>query len=242
MESKTIGAICTMLCSTFGSAIADDLDSGFIDSFKSFNSNAWALAEYEFSHPHFDTDWRKENAIFGANEDLFGTGITLRIKPHSDKSPVGNKFSGASVRRTTRTHYGRYESWIRPAVGAGFVTGFFTYTGPHYGTQHDEIDIEFLGGNTREIHIAWFENGGLKNKFIELSFDAAEKPRLYAFEWLQDRINWFVENKLIFTINQKESPLPKNTFDVVCKCLGRRSFNRRLVGENTTKSIRRCLV
>jgi beta-glucanase (GH16 family) len=199
---------CMVHSGTGGFGLSETYDSGFIDQFKTLNSKTWEVAEYEFRHPHFDTDWAKRNALFGVPSNGQSSGLLLKVQPQALASKTGNKFVGASVRRKEPTRYGRYEAKVRPAKGAGFVTGFFTYTGPHYGTQHDEIDIEFLGKNTRQIHVAWFEDGHLTNKFIDLPFDAADKPRLYAFEWLPDRINWYAEGTLIYTTRQTMSTLP----------------------------------
>jgi beta-glucanase (GH16 family) len=193
---------------TVGFGLPEPMNNGFIDPFKILDSESWQVAEYEFPHPHFDTDWIKENAVFDALSTDQSSGLLLRIRPRATNSKNANNFTGASVRRKKSTQYGRYEAKIRPVKGAGFITGFFTYTGPHYGTQHDEIDIEFLGKNTKQIHIAWFKDGRLTNKFIDLPFDAADKARLYAFEWLPDRINWYVEDALIYTAWQTTSALP----------------------------------
>lgn len=183
---------------------AENVQLHFSDPLTQFDPRFWEIAEYTFSHPHFDTDWSKANAVFGENN-----GLALIIHPQKQTRPDGNKFLGASIRRKTKTQYGRYESWIKPAKGEGFVTGFFTYTGESYGTRHDEIDIEFLGGNTNQIHIAWFVDGKLTNKFIELPYDAAEKPYHYAFEWFPNRISWLANGTVIFSIQGDEHSLPK---------------------------------
>ncbi len=175
-------------------AAADD--AGFVDRFKSAGS--WHVAEYDFSHPHFDTDWRKARAVFG-------DGLTLTLGPHDAGL---NRFVGGSVRREVSTHYGRYEAVIQPARGDGLITGFFTYTGPHYGTRHDEIDIEFLGRDTTVMNIAWFVNGAMTDHRVPLGFDAADRPRLYAFEWLPDRLRWYAEDSLIFEHHIRDGAIP----------------------------------
>jgi beta-glucanase (GH16 family) len=174
---------------------------GWVAAFKSQNGargRDWHVAHYEFDHPSFDTDWRRDQL-------RVAEGLTLKLDPQTGGL---NRFAGASIRRETPSHYGRYEVELQAARGAGVVTGFFTYTGPHYGTRHDEIDIEFLGRNTRQMHVAWFVDGKLTNHFIDLGFDAADRPRRYAFEWWPDRLAWFAEGKMIFEHHARDGAIP----------------------------------
>ncbi|WP_165929170.1 family 16 glycosylhydrolase [Shimia isoporae] len=172
---------------------------GFEELFRVPPTNDWHVADYDFSHPHFDTDWSRKQVHLD-------DGVQLSLSP---KSTGKNGFAGASIRRTATTHYGRYEVEMQPARGEGVITGFFTYTGRYYGTRHDEIDIEFLGKDTTKLHVAWFVDGVLNNRFIDLGFDAAEKPRAYAFEWLPDRIRWYAEDTLIFEVTSADARLPE---------------------------------
>ncbi|MEP2782999.1 MAG: family 16 glycosylhydrolase [Pseudoruegeria sp.] len=187
-----------LLTLSAGTGIAEEPELSFIERFKSKDTQNWHVAEYDFNHPAFDTDWRKSQV-------LTGDGLSLALRPQSSGK---NRFVGGSIRREEVSHFGRYEVTLKAARGAGVVTGFFTYTGPHYGTRHDEIDIEFLGKNTRQMHVAWFVDGTLNNKFIDLDFDAADAFHSYAFEWNKDRIQWFADDALVFEIQAKDSPLP----------------------------------
>lgn len=171
----------------------------FTDRFSELNARDWYVAHYQFGHPHFDTDWEQ-------GQVRLHDGLVLSLTPQSGAE---NRFKGASLRRHTPTGYGRYETEIQAARGDGVVTGFFTYTGPHYGSRHDEIDIELLGKNTRQLHIATFVDGKLWNKFIDLGFDAAEAPHRYAFEWTPDAIRWYVDDELVYEKHASSGPLPE---------------------------------
>lgn len=175
-------------------AVADPL--AFADNFEGLG-NAWHVAEYDFDHHAFDTDWRRAQV-------RLADGLELHLTPHDGL----NRFVGGSVRREEPTHYGRYEVVMQPAKGDGLVTGFFTYTGPHYGTRHDEIDIEFLGKDTTQMHVAWFVDGEITNKFIDLGFDAADRPRAYAFEWRPEGLRWYAEGRLIFEHHTRDGAIP----------------------------------
>jgi beta-glucanase (GH16 family) len=172
--------------------------NGFEDRFDTLNPQNWAVADYIFGHPFFDTDWR-------ATQLSANSGLTLKLTPQKGRE---NAYIGASLRRYKPTGFGRYKVTVQAARGAGVITGFFTYTGPHYGTRHDEIDIEFLGKNTRQIHLATFVDGKMWHKFIDLGFDAADKPHSYAFEWDQNSVRWYVGDKMIYQRQAKDGAIP----------------------------------
>lgn len=186
-----------LLLSSLTVATAQE-DMSFIDRFKSLDMTDWHTAEYDFNHPAFATDWRKSQVVGGS-----GMTLTLAPAPHD-----ANRFIGGSIRRHGLSHYGRYEVVLKAARGAGLITGFFTYTGPYYGTRHDEIDIEFLGRNTRQLHAAWFVDGALTNRFIDLDFDAADAFNHYAFEWWPDRIVWYANGRKLFETTDQDGRLP----------------------------------
>ncbi len=171
---------------------------GFGERFDQLDLSRWTVAQYEFKHPSFDTDWNRSQV-------QVDQGLMLQLDPQAGRE---NRFVGGSIRTHATHHYGRFEAVMQPARGAGVVTGFFTYTGPHYGTRHDEIDIEFLGKNTNQIHLATFVDGKLWNKFIDLPFDASDAPRTYAFEWDADAVRWYVEGQMIYERRAADGAIP----------------------------------
>ncbi|MCT8159332.1 family 16 glycosylhydrolase [Pseudoruegeria sp. SHC-113] len=187
------GSLAPMPASPLPSASAPG--AGFMDRFPALDSTAWSVAHYDFSHPAFDTDWRRGNLRAAA------TGLSLSLRPHSGGA---NRFSGASLRRHAPTGYGRYEVVMRTARGAGLVTGFFTYTGPAYGSRHDEIDIEILGKSPDHLHAAWFVDGKLQSRRIPLGFDASEGFNHYAFDWHPGFIAWQVNGREVLRINARD--------------------------------------
>jgi beta-glucanase (GH16 family) len=171
---------------------------GFDEPFVSLNSARWAIAHYDFSHPSFDTDWR-------GSQVTVQQGLTLGLAPQQGGL---NRFVGGSIRTLDTMHYGRYSVQMQPAKGAGVVTGFFTYTGPFYGTRHDEIDIEFLGKDTTKLHLAWFLDGNLREKTIDLGFDAATCVHTYEFDWHPKGIDWFVNGRKVYGITADIPRIP----------------------------------
>lgn len=199
-------AAATVLSAMQPNALAAERTSAFHDPFETLDAGRWHVADYDFDHPHFDTDWRRRQV----QHEGPASRLALVIAPRAMATPARrNRFEGASLRRRETTGFGRYEAEIKPARGAGLVTGFFLYTGPYYGTRHDEIDVEFLGRNTRMMQASWFVDGALQTRQIPLGFDAAAQPRRYAFEWWPDRLRWFVGAQLVFEVTRRQAQLPE---------------------------------
>ena len=187
-------------------AVMAEQTSAFHDPFETLDEGRWHVADYDFDHPHFDTDWRRRQV----QHEGSASRLALVIAPRAGASLAPrNRFEGASLRRRETSGFGRYEADIKPARGAGLVTGFFLYTGPYYGTRHDEIDIEFLGKNTRMMQASWFVDGALQTRQIPLGFDAAAQSRRYAFEWWPDRLRWFVGAQMVFEVTREQAQLPE---------------------------------
>lgn len=163
---KAVGPILAL------SNYAAQASEPFMENFQTLESTEWHRAHYQFTHPAFDTDWNR-------NHVQVDKGLTLRLAPQFG----ANRFAGASVRRNNPTHYGYYEAEMRVAKGSGLITGFFLYSGPAYGTQHDEIDWEFFGKDPTVAQVAWFKDGTLRQKKIELGFDASACEHRYGIEW-----------------------------------------------------------
>ncbi|MEO0566697.1 MAG: family 16 glycosylhydrolase [Pseudomonadota bacterium] len=190
---KTSAVLLTT--SVWGDPLSHSSASSIFEDFKSSDLAEWSLAEYNFTHPHFDTDWRKQNV------SVSGGQLKLSLQPHS----LGeNSFAGSALRYVEKTHYGRYSVQMRPASGQGLVSGFFVYSGPAYDTRHDEIDIEFLGRDTNLLHVATFVDGALNNQFIDLGFNAADHVREYGFDWYPDRVIWWVDGCEVFRMEEKD--------------------------------------
>lgn len=58
-----------------------------LDRFETLDRSVWHIAEYDFSHPAFDTDWRASQAVAD-------NGLRLKLSPHDGL----NRFAGASIR------------------------------------------------------------------------------------------------------------------------------------------------
>ena len=127
-------------------------------------------------------------------------------------------YYGAELRTQKWYHYGYYGVCMKPSGVDGSVSTFFTYTGPYEeydeeGNLHpwDEIDIEFVGGDTTRVQFNYYAGADPANAighehWYELGFDAAEDFHEYGFLWEKDRITWYVDNEPVHQVTAKKSP------------------------------------
>jgi len=144
----------------------------------------------------FNVTWRKSNVTF---ED----GKMHLVIDKDAKATSDIPYSGGEFRTRKFYGYGRYEVCMKPIKNDGVVSSFFTYTGPSDKNPWDEIDIEFTGKDTTKVQFNYFTSGRGNHEYMhELGFDASEDFHIYAFEWYEDKIVWFVDGEEVHSANQ----------------------------------------
>jgi endo-1,3-1,4-beta-glycanase ExoK len=169
---------------------AGNEDHGFQDLFWTLNKDRWRISDGWTNGSLQSCEWRADAVHVGSGD------VRLTVSDRGGKiSPIGCP----EISTFMSLGYGLYEARMRSAAGAGLDTGFFTYTGPPFGVpSHDEIDFEFLGKNPHTVQINYFTNGkGQHEYMVPLDFDASQSFHTYAFEWMPDKIRWYVDGKLV---------------------------------------------
>ena len=156
------------------------------DKIAVFDSGApwgfWARNDRGNGHP-FNCSFSSDNAIIENG--------TLELLLDGSEGA----YRGAEYRSFTRYSYGYYSVSMKAASCPGVISSFFTYT----GWPWDEIDIEFLGGDTTIVQFNYYTNGvGGHEYFYELGFDASEDYHEYGFDWQPDSITWYVDGKSVY--------------------------------------------
>lgn len=157
-------------------------------------------------HPGTVPFWKNDTSAQNADASVDGLRLTITDKT---RGAGGHDWLTGEISSKSTFGYGRYEVVMKPAKGAGLVSAFFTYTGPYFGKPHDEIDIEFLGKDTRRVELNMFKNGvASASETIRLPFDASEDFHHYAIEWRPDRVAWFVDGELIHETEPGATGIP----------------------------------
>lgn len=156
---------------------------------------------YSTENTTYGGAWKAENIEARSG----GAFIEVR-REQSDGMP----YTSGEMQTSGHYHFGLYETVMQPARGSGLVTAFFTYTGRQFGHPHDEIDIEFLGSDTTKVHFNYWRKGQTNQPAtIDLPFDAADRPRLYAFDWQPDGITWYVEGVPLYSTREGDPWIPQ---------------------------------
>lgn len=163
----------------------------------------WRQSNMKPSDKHFDTEFKPEKVQIRDDGSML---MTL------DPNPGGEfNFTGAEISSSEPVLYGRFDMRMRPSSEPGVVSSMFTYTGPHEGNAHDEIDIEFLGKHPNKIQVGMFRNGKQEATLIDLGFNASESFNDYAFEWAPDGIKWYVNDELVHEFKASDGyDIPKS--------------------------------
>lgn len=125
-------------------------------------------------------------------------------------------FTSAAICTRHAYLYGKFSAELRPANASGLITGVFL----HRNSPRQEIDIEFLGKDTRRILVNVYYNPGADGARVEygyrgtpalldLGFDASEEFHRYEIEWGAASIRWLVDGRLVHErVNWDPTPIP----------------------------------
>ena len=179
------------------------VDGAFlIDFSQGFDSATQSISDWLMDLGWLTVDFSRHNARFDRN------GMTLSV---TRRSGGPTPYVSAEFERKGFYGFGRYEVVMKSAKMPGVVSSFFTHTDAYLGDPHSEVDFEFTGGKTRELHTNYFWEGQPDALDIPLWFDASEGFHLYAFEWAPEQIVWFVDGVEVRRVHNATASVPVPT-------------------------------
>ena len=171
---------------------------------------ATAPIKWSAGEPLDSKTWRLRDDTFPSNLALFAPqnltascdGLDLTIR--REAAPV-REFTAAAIATRRTYHYGSFSAELRPAKGPGLITGLFL----HRNGPRQEIDIEFLGRDTKKMLVNVFYNPGPAGTTLEygyrgtptvisLGFDAAADFHTYEIDWQPELISWKVDGLAVY--------------------------------------------
>lgn len=192
---------------------ASQSSKAFIDRFDQLDRSRWFISDGWSNGPYQHCVWSARNVRIKAGKLL----LVLDRARKSDVKHTKRDFACAEIQSHAKFGYGTYEVRMKAAANSGLVTAFFTYTGKEHGTQHDEIDFEFLGKDRQGVQLNYFGAGAGKHEHVaKLGHDASGSLATYAFEWRPDSIRWFVNGKLVHSAKKEAGkPFPATPSKII---------------------------
>ena len=201
MDQRGLGwagavALASISCEAVASpSFVDDFTGDRLAPQRWFVSDGWRNGEHQLC------TWSASNV------DVAAGALRLRL--------AGAKGGTTCAEIQTREAYGYglWEARLRPVTASGVVSAVFAFIGPVHGRSHEEIDVEFLGKDTRIVQLNYFTGGnGGNEQLIPLAFDAATVMRDYAFEWAPEALRWYVDGELVHEVRGDALPEPPAKF------------------------------
>ncbi|KAK9765111.1 putative glycosidase CRH2 [Basidiobolus ranarum] len=114
------------------------------------------------------------------------------------------KLNGVGSQATTNEYfqYGRINARLRTAGTNGVVSAMFTMA-----DNKDEIDLEWLGGNSRELLSNYFYQGELvyTNNGTHVGADSSKEFVVYSLDWKEDSLSWLINNRVVRTLKKSDT-------------------------------------
>jgi endo-1,3-1,4-beta-glycanase ExoK len=174
------------------------LGASFFEDFSTFDRRRWFVSD-GWNSGGFQSCTYAESHVHAREGAL-----ELRL---TDTPSARGPYTCAEVQSLELYGHGLYEVRMRAAAATpGVVSAFFTFIRP----PHDELDIEFVGKQPKQVQLNYFVNGApQRGKNIDLEFDTTTAMNDYAVEWLPDALRWFVNGRLIYEVKKgNDTPFP----------------------------------
>lgn len=156
------------------------------------NNDVW-LSNYTHSQGH-------GNYTYTANpENVYMEDSELVLKV---TKPSGNNIGSAQLSsRRKDLFYGSYRSLIQMPTQSGSCVGFFQYY-----NDTEEIDIEYIGVNSDMLYVS-SKRTNPRDYSMDIDYLNYRYPggtianiyRDYRFDWFHDRVDFYLDNHLVYT-------------------------------------------
>lgn len=191
------------------------LGGSFKDDFTTFDPDRWYVSDGWSNGDHQNCQWSASAVVH-----LPGR---VALDFIADPTPT-HAYRCGEIQSQQRFGYGTYEARIKTDDGSGLNSAFFTYIGPVHGERHDEIDFEILTANVDEVTVNTFVDGKPHHGSVHpLPHPSNSDFIVYSFIWEPGRLRWFVDGKLIRSV---EDPiLPERPQKIYLSIWGTETLN-----------------
>jgi beta-glucanase (GH16 family) len=136
-------------------------------------------------------DFTKGKSSFFKEAD--GTTITYDSKGAA--FTMKKETEAPTVTSTKYIFFGKIDLEIQVAPGQGVVTSFVLQS-----DDRDEIDWEWLGGDTKQVQTNYFGKGD-DSTFDRGGYSPVDNPQttthIYTIDWTKDYVHWIIDGNLV---------------------------------------------
>ncbi|KAI0395250.1 concanavalin A-like lectin/glucanase domain-containing protein [Xylariaceae sp. FL0594] len=148
-----------------------------------------------------DPAFGKENTVtidFTKGEsEYFSTaaGTTLKYGSKGAEFSMANEKQAPTVTSTKYIFFGKIDVEVQVAPGTGVVTSVVLQS-----DDRDEIDWEWLGGDTAQVQTNYFGKGD-DSTFDRGGYSPVSNPQTtvhkYTIDWTKDYVHWIIDGQLV---------------------------------------------
>lgn len=182
-----------LLCSMTGLSLAGEEPQSFVENFDSLDRGRWYVSDGWANGEHQNCTWSKDQAKVADGV----LSLTFTKRPLKERD-----YACGEVQTRKRFGHGVYEARFRTPAGSGLNAAFFTFIGPVDKQPHDEIDFEVLTKDPSKVQLnSYVDALGGNEKLVAVPGGTDQAFNDYAFVWEKERLRWYVNGKLVHTID-----------------------------------------
>lgn len=135
-------------------------------------------------------------------EELVGTKITYDDS-NGAVYTINKDTDAPTVQSNKYIFFGKIDVTLRACTGQGVVTSFVLQS-----DDLDEIDWEWLGGDTTQVQTNYFGKGDTTT-YDRGAYHPVSNPQsdfhTYTIDWTKDYVKWYIDGSLVRTLNYDDA-------------------------------------
>jgi len=145
-----------------------------------------------------DIDFTKESKYFTPAE-----GTTIKYGSNGAEFTMSNEKQAPTITSTKYIFFGKIDIEVQVAPGTGVVTSVVLQS-----DDRDEIDWEWLGGDTAQVQTNYFGKGD-DSTFDRGGYSPVANPQTtthtYTIDWTKDYVHWIIDGKTVRELNYEDA-------------------------------------
>lgn len=131
------------------------------------------------------------------------TGTTLEYNEKGAVFKIEKEGQAPTITSTKYIFFGKVDVWVQASVGTGVVTSFVLQS-----DDLDEIDWEWLGGDTTQVQTNYFSKGDTTT-YDRGGYSSVDSPQSkvhkYTIDWTPDALNWLIDDVVVRTLTYADA-------------------------------------